>query len=162
MSAKIEATGSCSLLKDEEYMALVGNHLPRDIMWRWIESKKTGWNEFYIFLESSARTAKEILTNEVINTALSTESEKQKCSSCNKLHSGKCNKAKTTAAVQGGGKICLTCNKEAHKYRNKSGAEGITKRIKDCPVFQAALEDQKQDIIKKIKSKGPVCSKCSS
>ena len=84
VSAKIKATGSCSLLKDEEYVALVGNHLPRDIMWRWIESKKTG----YIFLGSSSRTAKEILTNEFINAALSTESEKQKCSSCNKLHSG--------------------------------------------------------------------------
>ena len=42
VSAKIKATGSCSLLEDEEYVALVGNHLPRDIMWRWIESKKTG------------------------------------------------------------------------------------------------------------------------
>ena len=92
-----------------------------------------------------------MLTNESINAALSTESEKQKCSSCNKLHSGKCSKAKTTAAVQGGGKTCLSCNKEAHKYKNKSGAEGITKRIKDSPIFQSATEDQKQEIIKKIK-----------
>ena len=28
VSAKIKATGSCSLLEDEEYVALVGNHLP--------------------------------------------------------------------------------------------------------------------------------------
>ena len=28
ISAKIKATGSCSLLKDDEYVALVGNHLP--------------------------------------------------------------------------------------------------------------------------------------
>merc|ERR1712240_479920 len=108
-------------------------------MWRWIESKKTGWNEFYIFLEISAMTAKEILTNELINAALSTDSEKQKCSFCNKLHSGKCSKAKTMAAVQGSGKTCLSCNKEAHKYRTKSGVEGIAKRIKDCPIFQAAM-----------------------
>ena len=103
-----------------------------------------------------------MLTNESINAALTTESEKQKCSSCNKSHSGKCNKAKTTAAVQGGGKVCLACNKEAHKYRTKSGAEGTSKRIKDCPVFQAASDDQKQEIIKKIKAKSPVCSKCLS
>ena len=143
-------------------MALVGNHLPRDIMWKWLESKKTGWTEFYNFLEGCAKNAREMLTNESINSALTAESKKQKCSSCYKSLSGKCNKAKTTAAVQGGGKVCLACNKEAHKYRNKSGAEGITKRIKDCPVFQAASEDQKQDIIKKIKAKGPICSKCSS
>ena len=131
-------------------------------MWRWIESKKTGWNEFYNFLESSARTAKEILTNESINAAFSTDSEKQKCSSCNKLHSGKCSKTKTTAAVQGTGKTCLSCNKEAHKFKAKSGAEGITKRIKDCPFFQAATEDQKQEIVKRIIIKGSICSKCSS
>ena len=131
-------------------------------MWRWIESKKTGWNEFYNFLESSARIAKEILINESINAALSTDSKKQKCSSCNKLHSGKCSKTKTTAAIQGTGKTCLSCNKEAHKFKAKSGAEGITKRIKDCPFFQAATEDQKQEIVKRIKTKGPICSKCSS
>ena len=135
VSAKIKATGSNSLLEDEEYVALVGNHLPRDIMWKWLESKKTGWTEFYNFLEGSARTAKEMLTNESINAALTAENEKQKCSSCNKSHSGKCNKAKTTAVVQGGGKVCLACNKEACKYRNKSGAEGISKRIKNCPAF---------------------------
>ena len=142
-------------------------------MWRWIESKKTGWNEFYNFLESSARTAKEILTNESINAAFSTDSKKQKCSSCNKLHSsrdfcrlryhsGMCSKTKTTAAVQGTGKTCLSCNKEAHKFKAKSGADRFTKRIKDCPFFQAATEDQKQEIVKRIKTKGPICSKCLS
>ena len=34
--------------------------------------------------------------------------------------------------------------------------------MKDCPGFKAALEDQKQEIIKKIKVKYPVCSKCLS
>ena len=38
----------------------------------------------------------------------------------------------------------------------------MSKRIKDCPVFQAASDDLKQDIIKKIKAKSPVCSKCLS
>ena len=28
ISAKIKATGSCTLLNDDEYVALVGNHLP--------------------------------------------------------------------------------------------------------------------------------------
>ena len=103
-----------------------------------------------------------MLTNESINAALTAENEKQKCSSCKKWHPGKYNKAKTTAAVQGGDKTCLACNKSAHKYRIKSGAEGISKRIKDCPGFQAASDDQKQEMIKKIKSKNPVCSKCLS
>ena len=131
-------------------------------MWKRLESKKTEWTELYNFLECSARTAREMLTNEPINAALTAESKKQKCSSCNKSHSGKCNKAKTTAAVQGGGKVCLACNKEAHKYRTKSGAEGTSKRIKDCPVFPVASDDQKQEIIKKIKVKNPVYKKCLS
>ena len=33
VAAKITVTGSNSLLEDEEYVALIGNHLPRDIMW---------------------------------------------------------------------------------------------------------------------------------
>ena len=77
VSDKIKVTGSNSLLKDEEYVTLIGNHLPQDIMWKWLESKKTGWTEFYIFLEGSARTAREMLTNESINSAFTAESEKQ-------------------------------------------------------------------------------------
>ena len=100
VAAKIKATGSNSLLEDEEYVALVGNHLPKEIMWEWLKSKKTGWTEFYNFLEDSARTAKEMLTNEFINTALTAENKKPKCPSCNKSHPGKCNKAKNAAVVQ--------------------------------------------------------------
>ena len=50
-------------------MALVGNHLPKEIMWEWLKSKKTDWTEFFNFLEDFARTAKEMLTNESINAA---------------------------------------------------------------------------------------------
>ena len=131
-------------------------------MWEWLKLKKTRWTEFYNFLEDSARTAKEMLTNESINAALTAKNKKQKCPSCTKSYPGKCNKAKNTAVVQGGDKTCPVCNKSAHKYRTKTRAEGIWKRIKDCPGFKAALDDQKQEMIKKIKVKNPVCSKCSS
>ena len=59
-----------------------------------MKSKKSGWTEFYNFLEDSARTAKEMLKNESINAALNAENEKPKCPSCNKSHSVKCNKTK--------------------------------------------------------------------
>ena len=100
--------------------------------------------------------------NESINAALTAENEKQKCPSCNKSHPGKCNKAMNTAVIQGGDKTCPVCNKSAHKYRPKTGVEGISKEIKDCPGFKAALDDQKQEMIKKIRVKNPVCSKCLS
>ena len=125
-------------------------------MWEWLKS------EFYNFLEDSAITAKEMLTNESINTALTAENKKPKCPSCNKSHPGKCNKAKNAAVVQGGDKTCPVCNKPAHKYKTKTGAEGTSKRIKDCPGFKAASDDQKQEMIKKIKVKNPVCSKSLS
>ena len=51
---------------------------------------------------------------------------------------------------------------QAHKYKTKLGTEGISKRIKDCPGFKAAMDDQKQVMVKKIKIKNPICSKCSS
>ena len=38
ISAKIKASGSLSLLEnDEEYVALVGKHLTKEVMWRWFE-----------------------------------------------------------------------------------------------------------------------------
>ena len=104
-----------------------------------------------------------MITNEAINSALSGGADKpQKCSTCHKSHPGKCQKTKTTAVVQGADKICPVCSKQAHKYKTKSGAEGILKRIKDCPGFKAAMDDQKQEMVKKIKIKNPVCRKCSS
>ena len=96
-------------------------------------------------------------------SALSPEGDKpSKCSTCHKNHSGKCQKTRNAAVMQGADKICPVCNKPAHKYKTKSGAEGISKRIKDCPRFKAASDDQKQEMVKKLKVKNPVCSKCLS
>ena len=66
---------------------------------------------------------------------------------CQKSHPGKCQKTKTTAVVLGADKICPVFSKQAHKYKTKSGAEGISKRIKDCPGFKAATDDQKQEMV---------------
>ena len=49
VAAKIKATGNSTLLEDEEYVVLVRNHLPRETMWKWVESEKSRWNEFYSF-----------------------------------------------------------------------------------------------------------------
>ena len=135
-------------MEDEEYVTLVGNYLPKEIMWEWLKSKKSGWTDFYNFLEDLARTAKEMITKESINAALTAKSDKPKCSSCHKSHSGKCNKFKNPAVVQGADKTCPVCNKPAHKYKTRTGAETILKRIKDCPGFKTALEDQKQKMVK--------------
>ena len=70
---------------------------------------------------------------------------------CHKSHPGKCQKTKTTAVVPGADNICPVCSKQAHKYKTMSGAEGILKRIKDCPGFKAATDKQKQEMVKKIK-----------
>ena len=104
-----------------------------------------------------------MLTNESINAALSAEGDKPtKCSTCQKTHSGKFQKTRNAAVMQGADKISPVCNKPAHKYKTKSGAEGISKRIKDCPGFKAASDNQKQEMVKKLKVKNPACSKCSS
>ena len=109
------------------------------------------------------KDAKKMITNEAINSALSGGVDKpQKSSTCHKSHPGKCQKTKTTAVVQGADKIFPVCNKKAHKYKTKLGAEGILKRIKDCPGFKAAMDDQKQEMVKKVKINNPVCSKSSS
>ena len=95
-----------------------------------------------------------MLTNESIIAALSSEGDKpHKSSSSHK-----------SAAVtnQVSDKLCPVCDESAHKYKTRSGAEGISKRIKDCPGFMTALDDQKQEMIKKLKAKNPVCPKCSS
>ena len=97
-------------MEDEEYVTLIGNLLPKVIMWEWLKTKKSGWSDFYNFLEDSARTAKEMLTNKSIKTALTAKSDKPKCSSCHKSHSGKCNKIKNATVVQGADKICPVCN----------------------------------------------------
>ena len=42
IAAKIKATGSISLLEnDEEYVALVGKHLSKKVIWEWWRSKKS-------------------------------------------------------------------------------------------------------------------------
>ena len=86
--------------------------------------------------------------NESITFALyGTTDKPQRCFMCHENLPGKCLKTKTTAVVQGADKTCLVCSKQAHKYKTKSGAEGISKRIKDCPGFKAATDDQKQEIV---------------
>ena len=89
----------------------------------------------------------------------------QKCSTCNRSHPGKRNKAKITAVVQSAektDKACPVCGDPAHKYKMRSGSEGTSRRIKDCPAFKSATDQQKQELIKKIKQSHPVCSKFSS
>ena len=145
IAAKIKATGSISLLEnDAEYVALVGNHLSREVMWEWWKSNKSGWTNFYLFLENTASTAKKQLTAQSIMSALTTDKgDKTKCPTCKKTHSGKCLKANNTAAVNHPNeKVCPVCEKGAHKYKNKAGQEKISKRVKDCPSFKAAGEDK--------------------
>merc|ERR1712030_293438 len=164
IAAKIKASGSLSILEnDEEYIALVTKHLPKDIVWRWCKKGLTGWSNFFAYLEKNAQVAKKVLTTESINAALSAEGDKPtKCSSCHKNHSGRCLKPKNAAVVnQGAEKTCPVCKKTAHKYQTKNGKEGISKRVKDCPDFKSATDDKKQEMVKKLKEKHPVCSKCS-
>ena len=104
-------------------------------MWEWVKSKKSGWTDFYNFLECSASSAKRMLTNHSINAALTAEGDKLKCSSCHKSHPGKCNKVKTSVVAQGAEKTvktCPVCGGQPYKYKMKSGSEGISKRIMDC------------------------------
>ena len=57
-------------------MSLIGNHLRRDTMWKWLESQKSGWTEFYKFLEHSAAIARRAVTHESITTALADKDDK--------------------------------------------------------------------------------------
>ena len=165
ISAKIKACGSSILLEDSEYISLIGSLLPKDTMWHWLESQESGWKNFYSFLERSALIARKAVTHESIHTALGLDAEKPKCPSCNKNHSGKCNRVKTSAAVQSSDKAtktCPVCAGQPHKYKLKDGKEAVSKRVRDCPAFKSATEDVKQGMVKKLKSTHPVCSKCSS
>ena len=163
IAVKIKATGNLDMLEnDDEYIALVSKHLPKDVMWRWWESDKSGWSNFYLFLEGIAKIAKKQQTSESIMSALSGEGEKSKCSSCHKIHSGKCNKKNTALVSQNSDKKCPVCDKDAHLYKTKNGQEAISKRVKDCPGFKEANDDQKKEMVKKLKNKYPLCAKCSS
>merc|ERR1712055_523541 len=63
IAAKIKVSGSLSLLEnDEEYIALVTKHLPKDIVWRWCKKGLTGWSNFFNYLEKNAQVAKKVLT----------------------------------------------------------------------------------------------------
>ena len=100
IAAKIKATGNLDMLEnDDEYVALVSKHLSKELMWKWWESERSGWSNFYNFLESIAKTVKKQLTSEPIMSSLSGEGEKSKCSSCHKSHTGKCNKLRNAAVV---------------------------------------------------------------
>ena len=130
-------------------------------MWDWFKQRKSRWSNFYLFLEDITQTAKMQLTSESIRSALSgDQGDKTKCSLCNKYHSGKCNKLKNAAALnQGSENSCPVCNKSPHKYKTKTGAEGISKCVMNCPALKAANDDQKQEMVKKLKSMFPICIK---
>ena len=52
ISSKIKAAAGASMLEvDEEYITLVTRHLPEEAKVKWIESKQSGWENFYSFLE---------------------------------------------------------------------------------------------------------------
>ena len=133
-------------------------------MWDWFKQRKSGWSNFYLFLEDIAQTAKMQLISESIRSALSgDQGDKTKCSSCNKYHSGKCNKPKNAAALnQGGENSCPVCNKPHHKCKTNISAEGVSKRVMECPDFKATNDDQKQEMVKKVKSRLPICNKCTA
>ena len=150
------------LENDDEYVALVSKHLPKDIMWRRLESDKSGWSNFYLFLEGITKIAKKQQTSESIMSALSGEGVKSKCSSCHKIQSGKCNKKNTALVSQNGDKKCPVCDKDAHLYKTKNGQEPISKRVKDCPGFKEANDGKKKEMVKKLKNKYPLCTKCLS
>ena len=135
IAAKIKASGSLALLEnDEEYVALVTRHLPKEIAWKWCQKDLSGWSSFFNFLEKEAKVAKKMITNEAVNSALSGGADKpQKCSMCHKSHPGKYQKTKTAAIVQGTDKRCLFCSKIANKYKAKLVTQRISKRIEDCP-----------------------------
>ena len=95
-------------------------------------------------------------------SALSEEGEKSKCSSCHKIHSEKCNKKNTALVSQNNDKKCPACDKDAHHYKTKNGQEAISKRVKDSPGFKEANDDQKKEMVKKLMSKYPLCTKCLS
>ena len=88
IAAKIKASGSLALLEnDEEYVALVTRHLPKDIARKWCRNDLSGWSNFFNFLEKEAKVAKKMITNETLNSALSGGADKpQKCSMCHKSH----------------------------------------------------------------------------
>ena len=72
IAAKIKASGSLALLEnDEEYVALVTRHLPKEIAWKWCCKDLSGWSSFFNFLEKEAKVAKKMITNEAISSALS-------------------------------------------------------------------------------------------
>merc|ERR1712163_36421 len=71
IAAKIKATGNLDMLEnDDEYIALVSKHLSKDVMWKWWNSDKSGWSNFYLFLEGIAKIAKKQQTSESIMSAL--------------------------------------------------------------------------------------------
>merc|ERR1712163_61028 len=79
IAAKIKATRNLDMLEnDDEYVALVSKHLSKDVTWRWWELDKSGWSNFYLFLENITKTAKKQLTSKSIMSALSGEVERSK------------------------------------------------------------------------------------
>ena len=72
-------------------------------------------------------------------------------------HIGKCVKLKSTVAVnQDGDKKCPVCDNDVQKYNTKTGAEGISRQIRDCPRFKSANDNQKKEMLKKVLIKHPV------
>ena len=76
------------------------------------------------------------------------------------LAHGKYSKPRNAAIVsQNTDKKYPVCDKDAYLYKTRNGQEAISKRIKDCPWFKEANDDLKKDMVKKIKTKHPVCDK---
>lgn len=94
-------------------------------MWKWLKAEKYGWSSFYLLLENVSKTAKkQLLSNSIMSVLSTNKGEKSKCTSCNKVHYGKCVKVKNIAAVnKSDKKICPICKKGAHKYKTKAGEE---------------------------------------
>ena len=90
-------------------------------MQQWWKSKKSGWTNFYLFLEESASTAKEEITAESIIAALSSEVDKP--------HKSSLSHKSAAVTSQESDKLCPVCDNSAHKYATKSGGQGISKRI---------------------------------
>ena len=103
------------LKNDKEYVARVGKHLSKEVMWKWWESEMSGWSNFYLFLGNTAKTAKKQLTSDSIMSALSGDKgDKIKCSSCYKLPPESALKSRTLQHLTKGTGSYVLCVTSLH------------------------------------------------
>ena len=55
--------------------------------------------------------------------------------------------------------MCPVFEKIYHKYKTKTGQEGISKHIRDCLGFKAVNDKEKEEMAKKVRVKRPVFDK---